>query len=153
MDINYPTIVNLLDTDWNVKISQSCVRSICNFFEAAGKLYLDKEIIENVQSNNRIMLSLDGAQPIKGEPALWVFSDRLTGHVLKAILLDTASAEILQAHMRDIETKYQVPIIAVISDKQRNIALLDIYLKIHSQFMELFPAHFAQYRAMELYRQ
>ncbi|KKN63078.1 hypothetical protein LCGC14_0505530 [marine sediment metagenome] len=50
----------------------------------AGKQYTDKKVLKEVQSSGRIVLSLDGAQPVKHEPSLWVFSDRLTGNVLLA---------------------------------------------------------------------
>ena len=119
--LNYSTIVGLMWDDWEISISRSTVASICQFFKMAGKQYMDEKILKEVKSNGRIVLSLDGAHPIKKEPSLWVFSDRLTGNVLLAKNLDNASANVLQELFKEIENLYEVPIVAVISDKQKNI--------------------------------
>ena len=119
--LNYSTIVGLMWDDWEVSISRSTVASICQFFEMAGKQYTDEKVLEEISLNGRIVLSLDGAQPVKKEPSLWVFSDRLTGNVLLAKNLDSASANVLEKLFGEIESIYGVPIVAVISDKQKNI--------------------------------
>lgn len=119
--LNYSTIVGLMWDDWEVSISRSTVASICQFFEMAGKQYTDEKVLKEISSNGRIVLSLDGAQPVKKEPSLWVLSDRLTGNVLLAKNLDKASASVLEKLFEEIESLYDVPIVAVISDKQKNI--------------------------------
>ncbi len=119
--LNYSLIVELMWDDWTVSISRGTVKHICEYFEMAGKQYMDEKVLNEVKSNGRIVLSLDGAQPVKNEPSLWVFSDRLTGHVLLARNLDSAPAFRLVDNFKEIETLFSVPIVAVISDKQRNI--------------------------------
>ncbi|TFF95824.1 MAG: hypothetical protein EU547_07100 [Promethearchaeota archaeon] len=78
-------------------------------------------MLSDVRSNGRIILSLDGAQPVKNEPSLWVFSDRLTGHVLLARNLESAPASKLEELLNEIEALFGVSIAAIISDKQKNI--------------------------------
>ena len=129
--------------DWEVSISKSTVREICRFFETASGLYLNEKNLEDIKNNGAIVLSLDGAQPKKGETALWVFSDRLTGHILLAELLPTASAGKLQEIMENIERRYDVPIKAVISDKQSNI------VKAVRQFNPSIPHVFCQYHFLK----
>jgi len=119
--INYSTIVGLMWDDWEVSISRSTVTSICQFFEMAGKQYMDEKVLQEIKSSGRVVLSLDGAQPVKKEPSLWVLSDRLTGNVLLAKNLDTASANVLERLLKEVENLYGVPIVAVISDKQKSI--------------------------------
>jgi len=119
--LNYSLVVELMWDDWEVSISRGTVKHICEYFEMAGKQYMDEKVLNEVKSSGRIVLSLDGAQPVKNEPSLWVFSDRLTGHVLLARNLDSAHASRLVDHFKEIETLFSVPIVAVISDKQRNI--------------------------------
>jgi len=119
--LNYSTIVGLMWDDWDVSISRSTVTNICQFFEMAGKQYMDAKVLQEIKSQGRIILSLDGAQPVKKEPALWVLSDRLTGNVLLAKNLDTAPANVLKKLFEEIESLYGVSIVAVISDKQKNI--------------------------------
>ncbi|MHA2062407.1 MAG: hypothetical protein ACW963_08980 [Candidatus Sifarchaeia archaeon] len=119
--LNYSLTAELMWDDWDVSISRGTVRSICEYFEMAGKQYMNKEVVKDIQMNQRIVLSLDGAQPVKGEPALWVFSDRVTGHVLLARNLDTAPAHVLCKLFKEIEQLYNAPIVSIISDKQKNI--------------------------------
>jgi hypothetical protein len=137
--LNYSTIVELMWDDWEVSISRGTVRNICEYFEMAGKQYQDKKVLQEIQANGKIILSLDGAQPIKKEPSLWVFSDRLTGNVLLAINLESAPANVLIDLFRQIEELYGVPIIAVISDKQKNI------VNAVKQFKPNLPHAYCQY--------
>jgi len=115
--LNYSLISELMWDNWEVSISRSTVKHICEFFEMAGKQYMNKKVRDDIVKNGKIVLSLDGAQPVKNEPSLWVFSDRLTGHVLLARNLESAPASKLQAIFKEIEDLYGVPIVAVISDK------------------------------------
>lgn len=119
--LNYSTIAGLMWDDWEVSISRSTVTSICQFFEMAGKQYMDEKVLQEVRSSGRIVLSLDGTQPVKKEPSLWVLSDRLTENVLLAKNLDTASANVLEKLLEEVENLYGVPIVAVIFDKQKSI--------------------------------
>lgn len=119
--LNYSLIVELMWDDWNVSISRGTVKHICEYFEMAGKQYMDEKVLRDVRSNGKIILSLDGAQPVKSEPSLWVFSDRLTGHTLLARNLESAPASQLSEILEEIEELYNVSIVAVISDKQKNI--------------------------------
>jgi len=119
--LNYSLTVELMWDDWEVSISKDTVKHICQYFEMAGKQYMDESVLKDIKKNGRIILSLDGAQPVKGEPSLWVFSDRLTGHVLLARNLDSAPAPKLLELLKEVEALYGAPIEAVISDKQKNI--------------------------------
>jgi len=119
--LNYSLIVELMWDDWEVSISRGTVKHICEYFEMSGKQHMDEKVLNDIKTSERIVLSLDGAQPVKNEPSLWVFSDRLTGHVLFAVNLDSAPASKLQAIFEEIEEKYGVAIVAVVSDKQKNI--------------------------------
>jgi len=119
--LNHSLIVELMWDDWEVSISRGTVKHICDYFEMAGKQHMDEKVLEDVKSSGKIILSLDGAQPEKNDPSLWVFSDRLTGHVLFAVNLDSAPASKLQEIFKEIEEMYGVAIVAVVSDKQKNI--------------------------------
>ncbi len=141
--LNYSTIAELMWDDWEVSISRSTIRSICQFFEMAGKQYMDEKILQEIKNNGRIVLSLDGAQPVKKEPSLWVFSDHLTGNVLLAKNLDTAPSNVLEKLLKEVETLYGVPIIAVISDKQNNI------VNAVKQFKPDIPHAFCQYHFLK----
>lgn len=121
LHMNYEQIVGALDYKDFVGISQGTVRAICEYFEVASVARVDEETRRLVKLTGKIILSLDGAQPKKGRPAFWAFTDRITGRVLATRFLDVASADVLVGIFKEIEQDYGVPIKAVISDKQRNI--------------------------------
>ena len=119
--LNYSQVTELIWNDWEISVSESSVRNICQYFEMAGLQHKNKEVREIIRKSGKIFLSLDGAQPIEGESALWIFTDRLTETVLLARLFESAPAEVLQEIYEEIEERFNVPIVAVISDKQSNI--------------------------------
>lgn len=119
--LDYKQIQELLWDDTDVSISKTTIRNIINHFEQAGVAYLDAKIRKDIKDLGYMIVSLDGAQPKAGHPALWIFTERLTRHTIKAELLDSATAPILSEILKDLEEKFGVPIKAVISDKQKNI--------------------------------
>jgi hypothetical protein len=119
--LNYQQVCELIWNDWKISISESTVRNVCQYFEMAGLNHQKTEIKKEVRKNGKIFLSLDGAQPIEGEPTLWIFTDRLTDSVFDARLLERAPAEVLEQIYEQIEQRFGIPIVAVISDKQSNI--------------------------------
>lgn len=145
--MNYTQIEQVMWDDWCVSIAQGTIKSICEFFEAAGKARVDEETLALVKSNGRIVLSLDGAQPEKGRPAFWVFTDRLTGRILLTRYLEIASADVLAEIFKEIEKVYGVPIKAVISDKQRSI------VNAVKEFNPKIPHVFCQYHFLHHVRE
>ena len=137
--MDYSQIKMMLLDEWAVSISKGTIGNICRHFEGASQVYLNEQVLKDIQASGKIMLSLDGAQPKKGRPALWIFSDRITGHVLLSVLLDSAPSPILVEKMSEIQEKYGVPIEAVISDKQKNI------VNAVKQFNSEIPHAFCQY--------
>ena len=137
--LDFSQIQGLLWDDADVGISKTTIRNICAHFEDIGTAHLDELVLQEIKANGYMLISLDGAQPKKGEPALWIFTDRITKHTLYAVLLDIASAPILEQILKDLELKFGVPIKAVISDKQKNI------VNAVKQFNAEIPHAFCQY--------
>jgi hypothetical protein len=71
----------------------------------------------------RVVLALDGLQPDVGHEVLWILRDCLSGEVLLAKSLLSATSEDLSALLREVAAALQVPIVAVVSDGQRSIRL------------------------------
>jgi hypothetical protein len=71
----------------------------------------------------RVILALDGLQPDVGHEVLWVLRDCLSGEVLLAKSLLSATSEDLRALLRPVAEALRVPIAAVVSDGQRSIRL------------------------------
>lgn len=69
----------------------------------------------------RVILALDGLQPDVGHEVLWVLRDCLSGEVLLAKSLLSATAQDLGALLRSVAEVLAVPIVAVLSDGQHSI--------------------------------
>jgi hypothetical protein len=73
------------------------------------------------QARGRVILALDGLQPDVGHEVLWVLRDCLSGEVLLARSLLSATQEDLAALLTEVQQALRVPIAGVISDGQLSI--------------------------------
>lgn len=69
----------------------------------------------------RVILALDGLQPDVGHEVLWILRDCLSGEVLLAKSLLSATTEDLSTLLQSVLAVLTVPIVAVISDGQHSI--------------------------------
>jgi len=82
------------------------------------------------QAQGRVILALDGLQPDVGHEVLWVLRDCLSGEVLLARSLLSATHADLAVLLRTVRQHLPVPIAGLISDGQ---------LSIRSAVAEVFP--------------
>jgi hypothetical protein len=73
------------------------------------------------QAWGRVILALDGLQPGVGHEVLWVLRDCLSGEVLLARSLLSATQPDLAGLLRTVRQIVQVPIVGIISDGQLSI--------------------------------
>jgi hypothetical protein len=73
------------------------------------------------EEHGRVILALDGIQPDVGHEVLWVLRDCLSGEVLLARSLLSASEDDLATLLREVRDAVEVPIVAVVSDGQQSI--------------------------------
>ena len=73
------------------------------------------------QARGRVLLALDGLQPDVGHEVLWVLRDCLSGEVLLARSLLSATHEDLASLIHEVKQALPVPIVGVISDGQPSI--------------------------------
>jgi Transposase, Mutator family len=69
----------------------------------------------------RVVLAIDGLQPDVGHEVLWVLRDCLSGEILLARSLLSATAKDLAALLTEVREALPVPITGVISDGQESI--------------------------------
>ncbi len=103
-----------------------CERSVTNLLERYEELLAvsltdDQRLQTILAGQGRVLLALDGLQPDVGHEVLWVLRDCLSGEVLLARALLSATAEDLARLLREVADKIGVPIEAVLSDGQRSI--------------------------------
>src|SRR5499425_3673462 len=82
------------------------------------------------QARGRVLLALDGLQPDVGHEVLWVLRDCLSGAVLLARSLLSATQPDLAVLLRTVCQNLSVPIVGIISDGQ---------LSIRGAVAEVFP--------------
>jgi hypothetical protein len=101
-------------------------RTITNLLERYDELVslslTDTTRLQHItQARGRIILALDGLQPDVGHEVLWVLRDCLSGEVLLARSMLSATQEDLAALIRTVKKALPVPIVGVISDGQHSI--------------------------------
>jgi hypothetical protein len=74
-----------------------------------------------LREQGRVLLALDGLQPDMGHAVVWILRDCLSGAVLRARSLLSATQEDLAALLREVQQALPVPIQAVLSDGQHSI--------------------------------
>ncbi len=76
-----------------------------------------------LRGQGRVVLALDGLQPDVGHEVLWVLRDCLSGEVLLAKSLLSATAKDLAGLITEVKAALPVPITGAISDGQESIRL------------------------------
>lgn len=101
-------------------------RSVTNLLDRYDELLAlslaDRQRLRRVtRPHGRVILALDGLQPDVGHEVLWVLRDCLSGAVLLARCLLSATQEDLAALLREVQSALPVPISGVVSDGQHSI--------------------------------
>ena len=95
------------------------------------------------QAQGRVILALDGLQPDVGHEVLWVLRDCLSGEVLLARSLLSATQADLAALLRTVRQTLQVPIVGIISDGQLSIrgAVAEVFSDVPHQLCHFHYLH------------
>jgi hypothetical protein len=101
-------------------------RSVLNLLERYDELRAlatadPQRLRRLLQGQERVVLALDGLQPDVGHEVLWVLRDCLSGEVLLARSLLSATAKDLAALIAEVKAALPVPISAALSDGQESI--------------------------------
>src|SRR6266566_1595262 len=103
-----------------------CERSVTNLIQRYEELVslhvLDRpRLTERLLARGRAVLAIDGLQPDVGHEVLWVIRECLSGEVLLARPLLSATEADLAALFREVVQVLPVPIVGVISDGQQSL--------------------------------
>jgi hypothetical protein len=105
-----------------------CERTVTNLLDRYDELLAvsltdDRRLRSLLAGQGRIILALDGLQPDVGHEVLWVLRECLSGEVLRARSLLSATTADLAALLREVTDSLDLPIDAVLSDGQHAIRL------------------------------
>lgn len=103
-----------------------CERTVTHLLDRYDELValsmLDPARLSKLTAEHQqVYLALDGIQPDVGHEVLWVLRDCLSGEVLLARSLLSATESDLAALLRELKQALPVPVAAVISDGQQSI--------------------------------
>jgi hypothetical protein len=106
-----------------VMIAERSVTNLLDRYDEvlATALSDDPRLRQALACQGRVILALDGLQPDVGHEVLWVLRDCLSGTVLLARSLLSATSADLIALLREVTTVLDVPVAGVISDGQHSI--------------------------------
>jgi hypothetical protein len=102
------------------------------------------------QAQGRVILALDGLQPDVGHEVLWVLRDCLSGAVLLARSLLSATPPDLAILLRTVRQNVPGPIVGIVSDGQRSIrgAVAEVFPAVPHQ---LCHCHYLREAAKPIY--
>lgn len=108
-----------------VAIAERTVTHLLDRYDelVATKLGDDDRLRAVLARQGRVILALDGLQPDVGHEVLWVLRDCLSGEVLLARSLLSATGADLAGLVREVAAGIGVPIAGVISDGQHSVRL------------------------------
>jgi hypothetical protein len=101
-----------------------CERSVTNLLDRYDELVtavLEAPNRAALAAQGRVILALDGLQPDVGHEVLWVIRDCLSGRVVLARALLSATQADLAGLLREVTTALEVPVAGVVSDGQHSI--------------------------------
>jgi hypothetical protein len=106
-----------------IDISERSVTYLLERYDELLALSLtDVERLREITAREgRVILALDGLQPDVGHEVLWILRDCLSGEVLLAKSLLSATTEDLSTLLRSVADVLPVPIAGVVSDGQQSI--------------------------------
>ncbi len=106
-----------------VVIAERTVTNLLARYDELVTLHLTDQarLRERLTPQGHVILALDGLQPDVGHEVLWVLRDCLSGEILLARSLLSASEADLAALLREVQQLLPVPIHGVVSDGQHSI--------------------------------
>jgi len=106
-----------------VSLAERTVTNLLHRYEELVALHLADaaRLRHRLAEQGRVILALDGLQPDVGHEVLWVVRDCLSGEVLLARSLLSATVADLAGLLREVQERVPVPIAGVVSDGQLSI--------------------------------
>ena len=106
-----------------VEIAERSVTNLLDRYDEllATSLTDTRRLRRMLKGQRGVILALDGLQPDVGHEVLWVVRDCLSGEVLLARSLLSATAEDLAPLLREVAEAVGVPVLGVVSDGQTSI--------------------------------
>ena len=138
--------------DRGVALAERTVTNLLDRYDelVAVALADDRRLRAVLADQGRVILALDGLQPDVGHEVLWVLRDCLSGEVLLARSLLSATARDLAPLIRSVAESAGVPIDGVISDGQHSVRRA-VALALPGVPHQLCPFHYLREAARPIF--
>jgi hypothetical protein len=132
-----------------------CERTVTNLLDRYDELLAtaladDRHLRAGRADQGRVIPALDGLQPDVGHEVLWVVRECLSGEVLLARSLLSATAADLAGLLRAVIEHLEVPVAGVVSDGQHSIRLA-VAQALPGVPHQLCPFHYLREAALPIY--
>ena len=135
-----------------VAVSERTVTNLLDRYEELVAIRLTDQaaLREKLGEQGRVVLAIDGLQPDVGHEVLWVVRECLSGEILLARSLLSATEESLRGLLREVVEGLEVPIAGVVSDGQHPIrrAVAGVLPSVPHQLCQF---HYLREAAKEVY--
>jgi hypothetical protein len=136
----------------SVAVSERTVTNLLDRYEELVSLRLSDRarLREKLGEQGRVVLALDGLQPDVGHEVLWVVRECLSGEILLARSLLSATEESLRGLLGEVVAGLEVPVAGVVSDGQHPIrrAVAGVLPRVPHQLCQF---HYLREAAKEVY--
>ena len=122
-------------------------RQVENLYKLYGELVsgstlMDRKIIAAINASKVIVLSLDGAKPIRNNDSVWFVRDVVSGLTLAAQAMTSCTAEALvklPIPIKKFARRHKVRVVGIVSDKEAKIlaAVRRVFPKARHQYCQL----------------
>jgi len=131
--LTYEEIIDAMKKDFGIVLNLATIERMLKTYEIGCSQKYKPKYIKKIQKNGGILLTIDGMQPLKGNPPLYTMRDEFTRLKIHSKRLTSESttqikACLISAKLR-IETELGVEVIGIISDahpKQRK-AIAEVF--------------------------
>jgi len=130
--------------DYKLKISLRTVQRLYQQILLLKSNQIDEKTKEIVTNQGKILMAIDGQKPQRGYPMIWLFTDILSGRLLKTTIAKSMPNQVLHNEIEDILIRFKVKTVGFLSDKQSNLVKCcqTFYPNIPHQFCTM---HFCQH--------
>jgi len=129
----------------NLVISERQIQNLYELYGAlvSGDLLTDSRVIDTIVANKVIVLSLDGAKPIRDNDSVWFVRDLVSGITLAAQAMTSCTTDtlvsLLLKPIKQFARVHKTPVIAVVSDKEQKIvaAVKKVFPRARHQYCQV----------------
>lgn len=120
--LTYEEIIARMERDFGIILNLATIERMLKTYEIGCSQKYKPEYIEKIKANGGVLLTIDGMQPLKGNPPLYTTRDEFTGLKIHAKRLTSESTkqikEVLIAAKQRIEVELKSKVIGIMSDAQ-----------------------------------